>query len=543
MVRTRWRAAFATADLGALHAAWGASSTGNWAFSVALAIYAYRVGGGPAVGLAAAVRMLPAAVASPFAGLLSDRHSRRAMLLAAAFGRATLLAAIATVVALGGPAPITLALAAAVTTVTTVQRPAQAALLTGLAQTPQELAAANVVWSALDNGGFLVGALTAGLVVAGTSAEAAFSLTAVAFAAAGVITVRITPDPTPRHRAPPSGSSVARETMLGLRTVWRDGAARGVVSLLGCAFLIEGCMDVLIVTVAFEVLQAGGSGLGWLNVGWGIGGLVGGSAASTALRGARLTGALAWGGLLMGGAVIGIAAVGSFVAAMALLAVLGLGFALIEVAGQTLLQRRAADEVLARAFGVVETSYWTLNATGAILAPALAAALGLRGALVVAGALLPVTVLSRRAALSGIESEAPAPERELLTLRRTEVLAPLPLTVLEALAREVATIAVRAGDVVIREGERGERFYVIVDGRFDVHERGVARRGLGPGDFFGEIALLRDVPRTATVTAAADGLLFALGRQKFLGSVSAYRGAARVGHAVAAARLEETHPA
>jgi hypothetical protein len=239
----------------------------------------------------------------------------------------------------------------------------------------------------------------------------------------------------------------------------------------------------------------------------------------------------------MGGATIAVAGLGSFLAAMAMLGVLGLGLTLIEVAGQTLLQRLAADEVLARAFGVVETLYWLLNATGAILAPALAAALGVRGALIIAGALLPVAVLPRWATLRGMESSAPAPERELLTLRRTELLAPLPLTVLENLAREVAPVCVRAGDVVTREGERGERFYVIVEGRFDVDEHGLERRGLGPGDFFGEIALLRDVPRTATVTARSDVVLYALDRDAFISAVTGFGPSLSAAEAVIGMRL------
>src|SRR5689334_14711303 len=91
----RLRDALATPDLRRLQAAWAAAAVGGWAFMVALAVHAYGEGGAAAVGLAALVRMVPAGLAAPLLGRVTDRGSRRDVLLASALVRAALLLALA----------------------------------------------------------------------------------------------------------------------------------------------------------------------------------------------------------------------------------------------------------------------------------------------------------------------------------------------------------------------------------------------------------------------------------------------------------------
>nr|MBA3408858.1 MFS transporter [Solirubrobacterales bacterium] len=147
------------------------ASVGGWAFMVAISVYAYGKGGAAAVGLAALVRMLPAGLAAPVAGVLADRHSRRDVLLVASAGRALAAFLVLAAVAVDAPFAVVLALAAGFTALMTAHRPAQAALLPQISRTPAELAAANAVSSTLDNGGFIVGALVGGALVAATSVE------------------------------------------------------------------------------------------------------------------------------------------------------------------------------------------------------------------------------------------------------------------------------------------------------------------------------------------------------------------------------------
>jgi hypothetical protein len=213
------------------------------------------------------------------------------------------------------------------------------------------------------------------------------------------------------------------------------------------------------------------------------------------------------------------------------------GYAVMEVAGLTLVQRLASDAVLARAFGVVESSYQLTTAVGSLLAPVLVLALGLRGALLVVGVVLPLVVLARWRALATLEANTPVPEREYRLLRGVGMLAPLPVARLEELARHLVPVHIAQGDPIIREGEVGDRFYVIGSGEVEVTERGRFRRREFVGDCFGEIALLRDVPRTATVVARTDVELLALDREEFLAAVTGDRRALAAGHELIEERL------
>jgi hypothetical protein len=223
--------------------------------------------------------------------------------------------------------------------------------------------------------------------------------------------------------------------------------------------------------------------------------------------------------------------------AFALLCVLGVGYALIEVAGLTLMQRLAADDVLARAFGVVETSYYVTTGVGSAIAPVVAGALGVKGALVAVGSCLPLLVLARWRALARFEAGHAVPERPFELLRGIPLFAPLPIATVETLALRLQPVAAGAGEVIIREGEAAESFYVIDDGTVEILEDGISRRTEGPGEFFGEIALLRDVPRTATVRATVPTSLFALGRDAFVESVTGHPRSSQAAEDVIDARL------
>ena len=537
-------AALATANLRRLQLAWLASATASWVFFVALAVYAYDAYGAAGVGVAALVRMVPAGVAAPFAGMLADRVSRRDALFVALVARALILMVIAASVAGGAPAALVLGLGALFTIVATAHKPAQAALLPSLAETPRQLGASNALWSAIDNAAFLAGSLLGGALIAIASVESAFAVTAGLFAFAALPVARIARDPVPTYRANAALAAGAfDEAVRGFREVAADSRMRLVVGFLAVSTLVEGAADVLVVLVAIQLLDLGGAGVGWLNACWGAGGLVGGIAALSLLGRGRLAAGLATGGLLVGVPLMAIAAVANPFLAGALLLVLGVGYALIEVAGLSLLQRLSAEDVLARAFAVVESSYWFTTGLGAIIAPAIVSLAGVRGALLVVGACLPLVVALRWAALARFEAEAPVPEREFRAIRALPAFAPLPLATVENVSRLVSEVKVAAGEVVIREGEAGDLFYVVADGALDVSCHGSARSldPLGGGDYFGEIALLRDIPRTATVTARTDTLLYALDRESFLCTVSAHPCTTESVGDVAERRLANAH--
>jgi MFS family permease len=530
--------AMATRDLRRLQLAWTAASVGGWVFFIVLAVYAYREGGATAVGVAALARMLPAAAAAPIAGVIVDRSSRRDVLLAITVGRALVLAGIGAAVAAEAPLAVVLGLGTVFTALATAHKPAQAALLPSLAHSPRQLGASNAVWTAVDSAGFLVGSLLGGALVAATSIETAFVVTAGVFAVAAWPFARLPRDPVPAYREHEDEPEHRLEELAsGFRTVTKDRSLRLLVGVLSVSTLIEGAVDVLVVLTAIELLDLGGAGVGWLNSAWGFGGLVGGAAAISLLGHGRLAAGLAGGCLLVGVPLLAIAALPEVAVAVAMLGLLGVGYSLIETAGLTLLQRLTSDDVLGRAFAVVESSYWLTTGIGAMLAPLLVSLLGIRGALVVVGACLPVLAALRWAGLARFEAGASVPGRAFELLRSLPLFAPLPLCTVENVSCRVTEIECGAGDAIVREGEAGERFFVIAEGEFDVSCSRGSFPPLGNGDVFGEIALLRDVPRTATVTARTDGLLYALDREAFQLVVGGHRFCCRTAQSMAEERL------
>jgi MFS family permease len=514
------RAAFGTADLRRLQFGWAASSVGSWAFMIVLAVYAYDVGGASAVGVAALVRMLPAAFAAPATSLLADRSSRRDVMVRATLVRSVSLALVAAAVAADLGFAVVLILAAVFTIASTAIKPAQAALLPTLARTPEQLAASNGAWSAIDSAGFLAGAIAGGSLIAATSAELAFAATAVIFLLAAFLIHRIPHDPRPAHREPLPGARLVREARSGIDTVAGDAKLRVLVGFLAATTFVEGAIDVLVVVAALELLDMGAGGVGWLNAAWGVGGLAGGAVALAVLRRGRLTLALAGGCAMAGIALALIASWPRPSVALVLLVVLGVGYAWIEVAGLTLMQRLVSDEVLARVFGVVESTYVATTGLGSVLAPLVVMWLGIEGALIAVGAALPLLALATWTRLARFESSTEVPERQFALLRSLPLFAPLALATVENLASRLIPVSVAPGDELIRQGDHGDRFYVIAEGHVAVECDGEPRRVEGPGEFFGEIALLRDTPRTATVHAVEPGLLYALERETFVCGVT-----------------------
>jgi MFS family permease len=528
-------AVFGNRELRRVELAWSGSVVGQWGYEIALAVYAYRVGGATDVGLVALVRLLPAAVVAPFAALLGDRFRRRRIMVAADLARACAMGGAAAAVFAGAPAGVVYALAVLTAVTGTAFAPAQSALLPSLARTPEELTAANATSTTLESLAFFVGPALGGLLLAVTSVGAVFTVTASLFLASAFVLARIQADSRGDPGAEPD--SIVREALAGFRAITRERRLRLIVGLYGAQTLVAGIMRVLLVVTALQILDLGASGVGFLNSANGVGALAGVLVVFAAIGSGRLARMFRFGILLWGVPLTLLGLRPSVFAALVCFTVIGLGNTLVDVAGVTLIQRTAPDEVRARVFGVLESVFLGTIGIGAILAPLLTSAFGPRGALEAAGAALTVVILLFWRQLSTVDVPAPVAEPELALLRGIPIFAPLPPVTLEQLASHLSHVHLPAGGVVFRQGDPGDRFYVVDAGEVTVEPDGRPPATLSRGDYFGEIALLREVPRTATVTARTDIELLALERDVFIAAVTGHAPSAEAAEAVIATHL------
>jgi MFS family permease len=525
-----------TPELRRLQLAWVGSVLGNYAYVVAVAVYAYRQGGPGAVGLVGVLRLLPAALTAPVLTAWADRMRRELVMIVSDVARAALMVAAGAVVALDGPALVVYAIVALTGIAGTVFRPAQAALLPSLVRDPRQLASANVASSTVESIGSFAGPAVGGILLALTSVEVVLLVNALSFVWSAALVARI-------HTAPPEGAaeehgrrSFVAEITAGASTIARDPGLRLITGLYSAQTLVAGAASVFTVTVALELIDTGPSGVGWLSSAAGIGGFVGGLVALGLAMRHRLASDLALGLVLNGMPFALIAVWPTEASALIAMAIVGVGNSVTDVSAITLLQRAVPDAVLARVLGAIESVLLASLGLGALLAPLLISLAGIRTALLIAAAFLPVVVALSWLGLQRID--APAPRADWVQLLQAiPIFAPLAPTKLERIASQLGETALEAGTLVLRRGDPGDRFYVVEDGEVEIEGR-----VHGPGSFFGEIALLRDVPRTASVTAKTDVRLLTLDRDEFLAAVTGHEPAAAAADAVVTARLGSLRP-
>lgn len=514
-----FRRVFTNRNVRKLQIAAVGSSLGNWAYAVALPVYAYQAGGARAVGLLFFTRFLCASLAAPWLGVAADRWSRRRLMLSADIVRAGLCGGMTAVAVAGGSAYIVYLLAVLSSIAAVAYAPAQGALLPLLVETPDELTAANVVSNTISSLGLFVGPALGGvlLAVSGPAAVFAFSGALLVWSAAFVLQI-------PRDE-PPERSERPRflpELTAGFAAVLRRPALRVIIGLTGAQTLTSGALEVLLVVLAINLIHSGSAGVGWLNAAIGIGSIAGAFVVAAVAARRRLATGFALGILVSVLPLVLAAAVSTLAPALILFGIIGVGSVLVEVGGLTLLQRSAENEVLGRVLAVQEAVILGALAVGSLAGAGLVVWLGAKDAFVVTGVSIVVLLVPLWPSLLRIDAEAVIPEEPLELLRRIAMFAQLEEPVLERLAGGATSVSTLAGQVVVARGEAGNHFYVIAAGQAVVELDGGATRDLGPGDFFGEIALLRDVPRTATVRAVEPLRLYAVQRDEFLAAVTGH---------------------
>ena len=510
------------------------STLGTWAYAVALPVYAYHSGGARAVGLLFFARFVLAALAAPWLGVLADRWSRRQLMLSADLIRCAIFVGMTVVASAGGSAYVVYVLAVTSTVVSSSYTPAQAALMPLLVDSPDELTAANLVGNTVSSVGMFAGPAIGGILLVLSTPSAVFALNAALFLWSAAFVVRVPRDDPPERVERPR---FLPELTAGFTTVVRTPALRVVIGLTAAEEIVYGALEVLLVVLALRLLHAGNAGYGWLNTAMGVGSVAGAAIVAVALAARRrLAGGFAL-GILLWGAVAVAAAVSTLAPALVLLGLVGTAAILVQVNSITLLQRSAENEVLGRVFAVLESLMLAATAVGALIAPGLVSWLGPRGALIAAGAFLPVLLVPFWPSLRRIDAEARIAVEPLELLRKIEIFAQLPEAVLERLAAGATTVSTAADQVVVSRGEAGRHFYVIAAGRAVVELDDGATRELEPGAFFGEIALLRDVPRTATVRALEPLRLYAVERDEFLGAVTGHAPTLAAAESIVTSRL------
>jgi MFS family permease len=537
---------FRSPDIAKALAAYLAFTITEWAAFIALIVYAYKDGGSVMVGLVSLLQLIPAALLAPIGSVLGDRHRRERVLLYAHASLAAMTALAALALLTDASAPLVYASATSAGWVITLVRPTHASLLPRLARTPEELSSAYAATGALESSSALLGPLLAGgLMSLASLAPGSLSGPGVVDAALAVLlllgtvsvaTIRIRTEPA--HGGGSSGVRVvATEAVVGIRAVARDRRSLLLVTTMGLAMVQLGFVDVLIVVLAFDVLGTGEAGVGFLTASIGVGAVVGATVAIAVATRWRSSRSFRWGVSWSGLSIAGIAAQPAL--AGVFLAMSGAGGALADVNGRVMLQRLIPDKQLSRAFGVLESLYMAGEGVGSFLASLIVVALGPGWTLLIAGMLLPATALLGRRAFAALDVGVRIPSEEMALLRSTPIFEPLPAPMLERLARNLIPISVPNGSVVITQGDAGDRFYAIVEGAVDVLEGGRRVTTLGPGGSFGEIALIRDVPRTATVVATTESKLLALDRDEFLRAITGHEAASDAAHGVATERLDE----
>ena len=410
------------------------------------------------------------------------------------------------------------------------------------------MTACNVAQSTIESTGGVIGPALGGAALAAFGTTLAFLVPVVAYTLSAIAVVRVHPRVAATAAVAgaaeeePAGVASSPGALAGLAAIFRHGDVRVLVGLYGSQVLVCGALNVLTVVAALELLHAGDSGVGALVAAVGVGGLVGAVPALLLSQRVRLTTVFVLGLILWGAPIALTALAGSLPLALVMMALVGVGNTLVDVSAVTLLQRATPGELLGRVFGVLESIVIASVAVGSAVTPALLHLLGVRATLVVTGALLPVVTLPVWRRLRRLDVPT-ADSRRLELLRGDPIFAPLPGAMLEQLAGALEPVSLAAGELLFSAGDAGDRYYLIEQGSVLVAPQGRPAVVLAAGAGFGEIALIRHVPRTATVSAERAADLYALRGDQFVAAVTGHAPSAAAADAVIASRLHSLRPA
>ena len=526
---------FRNPGLRKINLALAGSMIGDWAYGTAILIWAYDIGGARAVGIWYTVRLVLITIVTPFASTIVDRLPRKMVMISADLIRAVLCFAVAGLIWVDGPVWLVFVLATLAPLIGAPFRPAVAALMPKLVKTPDELTAANGTASTIESLAFFVGPAIAAILVSAIGIPVVVVFNALTFLWSALLVSRIrVPSEEPTRAAESTEASDTEdadevadaesqgffmESMEGFKAIWRDRDLRLVSGVYSAQTIVAGASAVFGIEMAVQMTDFGSAGVGYIDSAFGVGALVGGLVAVGRSSAGKLGTDFGLGVIFWALPLLLAAIWPQMWAAFLAVFILGMANPVVDVNASTILQRKTDDEVMGRVFGALDTALIGSMALGSALMPIMIHFWGLQWSLAILAIAVSASVVPAFGRLTAMNETLREPDG-LVLLRQVPLFAPLELKSLERVAQQLVRIEVPAGDVLIREGDEGDRFYVIESGQMTASFEGAMLRQMGPGDPFGEIALLRDVPRTATVTADEPTVVLALERADFLDAVT-----------------------
>ena len=527
------RAALKDPDLRRLQASWMAVNAGQWAYLVTNLVVAYNAGGAAATGLLGVASFIAPTVVSPFAGVPVARWRPERVLAAATALRVLAVALTVVLIAVDGPILLLVPLVLIESGAGAIGRSLQIGLQPLLARSPAELVSANVAAGAAEGLGTFAGPALSGVLLTLVGPVGAYlavlAVYALAVAALAGMHVPMT--------KPGIAKSVRRELVAGIRAVLRSRSSLLILSGLDIQAGVRGALLVLVVVAAIELFGMGDAGVGALNAAFGAGGVLGAIGAVALAGQSRLA---PWFALALAGwglPIVFLGLITSPAVAIGLMLIIGASNAILDVAGFTLLQRTTPNADRIAVMGLLISAAGATMAIGGFVAPILVDQLGIEGALIVTGLVLPILAVVTWPGVRNADLAVVVDTVRLNRIRADPLFAPLSMAVVEQLSDELVHVTFEAGEDLIREGEQGDRYYLIERGRVVVSQAGQRMREQGPGESVGEIALLFDVPRTASVRALEPVDALTLSRADFLGTLCGQTASRRIADAIVMERL------
>ena len=552
--RKGFRAALTHRDFRLLLASLTTSGIGDWFYNIALIVYVLdATDSSPGWVAAASIgRLAPYILLGSLGGVIADRYDRRKVMVASDIAQAMLMLALAAVVATGAPVLLAIAIAFLSTAAGTPFFPAVAAVTPSVVD-EKNLAPANALITTVDSLSLAVGPALGGLLLTvAASPVVAFIVNAATFAVSALLLARVSIPARVEKEGAREGVPLHRQLAEGVGAITSSTSIMLLIALILAATFIYGLEGVLYPLVSENLLGTGAEGVGFMFAALGVGGMLAAGLANRAVDSPRPAFILTAGSLVSAAPFVVLPFTASPIVAYVLVAIEGGSFIFIDVFATTLMQRAVPASVMARVFGILDSIAVVATVLGAALAPLLIDSFGLKVALLVTGAILIGLTLLCVPKLFAIDRATDRRRREMAPrvdlLSRLGIFEGLPRQSLEALAAQLSEEDLVVGEVLIEEGGDADDFFVIRSGTMEVLSSGesgaqpVKVRDLGPGDYAGEIGLIERIPRTATVRASSDSLVYRVSGREFLNAVSASPGMSTALSGAIAGRLARTHP-